>query len=101
MEFYKSYETLTEAINALRKEGYAEDFNLMHDSIGNREYKISSSEFKIDKFYRFEGDTDPADECVIYAISSETHALKGILVNAFGTYADPIASEIIEKLKMR
>lgn len=47
--------------------------------------------------YRFEGDTDPADEAVVYAIESKA-GLKGILVNAYGLYANTMSNEIIQKL---
>ena len=55
---------------------------------------------KIDEHYRFEGDTDPADETIVYAISSGKYKLKGVLVNAFGVYSDSASNELIEKLKV-
>src|SRR5271154_4145331 len=97
----EGYETLVDAINALRKEGYTADFNLRQNSLEWSDGKIEMlpNEFEIDKFYRFEGDSDPADEVVVYAISSRDHKLKGVLVNAFGIYSEGIADEIISKLK--
>jgi len=55
-------------------------------------------EFEIDRFFRFEGETDPADESILYAVSSDKYNLKGILVNAFGIYSDPVADDMIKKL---
>jgi hypothetical protein len=96
------YETLTEAIDALRKEGYTEDFNLKENCLQCREgrFKIFHDEFHIDKFYRFEGMTDPADQAILYAISSPAHSLKGLLVSAYGIYADSITNEMTEKLNI-
>ena len=92
------YETVTEAVEGLSKRGYDANFNLSSDYIACETLglKLSADEFQIDETYRFEGQTDPGDEMVVYAISSHT-GHKGILVSAYGPYADASAS-IIEKL---
>lgn len=51
--------------------------------------------------YRYEGMTDPGDQSILYAISSEKYALKGVLVNAYGIYADPVTAEMEKKLTIR
>ena len=98
----EGYDTLVEAINALKKEGYSADFNLRSNQIEwlDGEVVMSPEEFEIDKFYRFEGNSDPEDEVVVYAISSKDHKVRGVLVNAFGIYSEGIADEIISKLKV-
>jgi hypothetical protein len=98
-----AYETLTEAIQALRSEGYTEDFNLKENCLECREgkFRIFHDEFEIDSFYRFEGMTDPSDQTILYAISSPVHSLKGLLVNAYGIYADPVADEMAKKLSVK
>ena len=97
-----SYDTVTEAVNDLVKRGYAYNFNLKEDCIEckTHDLNLKPDEFKIDEVYRFEGDTDPADETIVYAISSTKHKLKGILVNAFGTYSDTASNDLIAKLKV-
>lgn len=96
------YETLTEAIQDLASKGYTHDFNVIaHQNClvcHNSKLSLSPDEFQIDSTYRFEGDTDPGDEMILFAISSSTHGVKGIVVNAFGIYADSESSEIVEKL---
>jgi len=67
----ESYDTLTEAINALRKEGYVADLNLKQNGIEFQKRIHEPSEFKIDKIFRFEDNTDPSDQAVLYAISSD------------------------------
>ena len=96
----ESYNTLVEAVEGLEKEGYTEEFNLKQNYLesSNGKFQILHHEFEIDKFFRFEGDTDPADESILYAISSLKYNLKGVLVNAFGIYSDPIADELMKKL---
>ena len=97
----ESYDTLTEGINALRKQGYTEDFNLNHNSLEvlTRGHEVYHDEFKVDKFFRFEDNTDPDDQSILYAISSEKYSLKGILVNSYGIYSESFSNEMMNKLK--
>jgi len=92
-----AFETLTEAIKNLNERGYTLDFNLEENCIICNEEKFHPEDFEITETYRFEGETNPSDESVIYAIESRT-GLKGILLNAFGIYADPMSDEMIKKL---
>lgn len=98
-----SYETVTEAISELRKRGYTEDLNIPQDEdcliCQGLNTQLSPEEFEIDETYRFEGDTDPGDEMIVFAISSVMRNIKGTLVNAYGTYSDSHATEIIARLK--
>ncbi|MEP7321239.1 MAG: phosphoribosylpyrophosphate synthetase [Saprospiraceae bacterium] len=97
----ESFETLSETMTYLREQGYTEDFNLKQDCIEclDGKYKILIDEFNIDQVYRFEGDTDPADESILYAISASKFNLKGVLVHGYGIYNDTTTSEMTEKLR--
>ena len=99
----KSAETLTETINELKSEGYTEDFNLAPDCLECKggTFQIFHDEFEIDKYVRFEGISDPSDEMILYAISSDKFQMKGTLVNAFGVYSEGTTHEMVEKLKVR
>ena len=92
-----AFDTITEAIEDLRRRGYRMDFNLEENCIVCHEDKFDPSEFEIVEVYRFEGESDPADEAVVYAIESH-NGLKGILVDAFGVYSDSMSDEMIKKL---
>lgn len=96
-----NYDTVTETVNDLSKRGYTYNFNLGDDCIECKTHNVSlkPDEFQIDEIYRFEGDTDPADETIVYAISSIKRKLKGVLVNAFGVYSDSASNELVAKLK--
>jgi len=48
--------------------------------------------------YLYEGNTDPADELAVYAISSK-HGMRGIMVAVRGRDDDGTTSEILLKLK--
>lgn len=99
----KQYETLTEALVGLREEGYTEDFNLLEDSLACQAgmIRVFAQEFHVDKWYRFEDNTDPSDQAILYAISSDKHRLKGVLVNSYGIYSDSSANALLEKLKVQ
>lgn len=95
--------TLIEITDELRSEGYTEDFNLKQNCLECRsgDFKFFHDEFQVDKFFRLEGATDPSDEVIVYAISATSQGMKGILVNSYGIYADPIASEMLDKLSFK
>jgi len=99
----RSYTTLTGTMNELRKEGYTEDFNLQQNCLECRdgEFKVFADEFMVDKYFRFEGDSNPSDSAILYAISSNSKKLKGLLVNAYGIYSEPVTDEMLEKLEIR
>jgi hypothetical protein len=100
MSIEEQYDTLTQAIEALRLQGYTEDFNLQSNCLDCRrgEISLSPDEFEIDKVFRFYGANDPGDESVLYAVSSIDGTLKGVLVNGYGATADELDSAMVEKL---
>ncbi len=99
----EAYNNLIEGLEGLKKQGYVEDFNLREDCLECRSngFKMFHDEFEVDKFFRFDNDTDPADQSILYAISSHKHNMKGILVNSYGIYSDPVADEMMGKLEIK
>ncbi len=95
-----SYETVTEALSDLAKRGFTQSFNIKTDAIecSDINIKLRPDDFEVVEVYRFEGNSNPDDEEVVYAIESKD-GVKGVMVNAFGTYADEISAELIKKLK--
>jgi len=95
--------TVSEVINLLRKDGYVEDFNLQQNCLQcrNGHFSVLHNEFIIDKVYRFEGNSDPADEATVYAISSPKYGIKGVLVNGAGIYTDSLTDEMLKSLKIK
>jgi len=96
------YDTVTAALADLDSRGYNLDFNLTPHALECKEIDLllMPEEFEIDEVYRFEGMTDPADSSVVYAISSNVGNLKGVLVDGYGVYAENVAPELLEKLKI-
>lgn len=98
----ESYDTVVRALDGLKKRGYTTDFNLAFDKLICNETKVylDPDEFEITEVYRFEGETNPSDEAVVYAIESKSKDMKGVLVNAYGVYADPLSDAMVKKLSM-
>lgn len=96
-------DTLSQVIEQLRKEGYEEDFNLQQNCLECRQgdFKVFHDEFVIDRIYRFEGESDPADEATLYAISAPKYGIKGILVNGAGIYTEDITDEMLNSLQIK
>ena len=95
------YDTVTKAVSGLRDRGFSEDFNLKETylEVASSKKQLSPKDFEIVEFYRFEGDSDPGDMNIVYAIESRD-GMKGILIDAFGTYSDPVSQELVKKLNV-
>ena len=99
----ESYGTLAQTMSGLKNEGYTMDFNIHDECIvcHQNQARLSPDDFEIDKVYRFEGESNPDDEAVLYALSSSKFGVKGLLVNGYGISADEGSSALIEKLHRR
>lgn len=96
----KNYDTLSEAINDLQKRGYTYDFNLKSECLecSSEKLKIHPEDFHVDEIHRFEGMSSAGDNSILYAISSNAQ-VKGLLVDAYGMYAENISEAM--RLKLR
>src|SRR5215831_16598533 len=92
-----AYDTVSAAVAGLKSRGFTIDFNLKDNCLVCQEDKFNVDDFEIVEFYRFEGDSDPADEAVVYAIESNK-GHKGVLVNGYGPTSDAMSAEMAEKL---
>lgn len=96
-----TFDTMSEAVAGLRQLGYSYDLNLEDTCLRYAEGQLVlyPDDFQIDYVFRFEGETDPGDENVVYAIASPLYAVKGILVSAYGVYADAMCEQMLRKLQ--
>ena len=97
-----TYDTIVDGINGLKQRGYNIDFNIAFDKIicSDNNYSLNPDDFEITEMYRFEGNTDPSDEDILYAIESKDGKLKGIITSAYGMYADGASTDMLKKLSM-
>ena len=96
----ENFGTLSETINGLVKLGYTHDFNIKDECIvcHRTNTTLLPDDFEIDQVYRFEGDSDPEYQSILYAISSTKFDVKGTLVNGYGISSDESTTKLIEKL---
>lgn len=100
MEPNYQYDTITEAIQAFRAKGFTLDFNLEENCLSCVNGKFETDDFKIVEVFRYDGNTDPADEAVVYAIES-SKGDKGILVASYGAMSDSYSNRMLAKLSMK
>lgn len=96
----KNYDTLSEAIKDLHQSGYTYDFNLKSECLecASLKLEINPEDFEVDKTYRFEGMSSTDDNSILYAITAK-NGIKGLLVDAYGVYAENISEEMRKKLR--
>jgi hypothetical protein len=86
------YTTVLEALEELKEKGFVYDYNINHEHIvANPEY------FSIEHVYRYEGDSDPDEESIVYGIISITGD-KGVFVSGFSANSNNKAAQILGKL---
>jgi hypothetical protein len=86
--FLKSMVTcLSKVVN----DGFKEDFKATSGGLKSvsTDKLYSADQVRVISFFRFEGFSDPDDNAVLYLIETDD-GLKGTLVDAYGTYADPL-----------
>jgi hypothetical protein len=83
------YKTMAEAVEGLRGRGFTTDFTVANESgdVTGGDRAFTSDDLTIVEHHRFEGMSDPDDSSVIYALEA-SNGLKGILVDAYGAYAN-------------
>ncbi len=99
----KNYDTLSEATNNLKKRGFVLDFEQKGTHLEctqQKDLKLDPGKFDIVEYHRFEGMSNPDDNSVVYAIESDD-GKKGLLVDAYGVYADEYSPEMLKQLDIR
>jgi hypothetical protein len=86
------YTTVLEALEDLKEKGFSHDFNLHYDII-----VANPENHTVEHVYRYEGDSDPDEESIVYGISSIS-GVKGVFVSGFSANSDDETSKILEKL---
>ena len=94
-----AYDTLTEALAALRRQGFTLDFNLRPDRLHCPQLALDlfPDDFELVAAYRFEGPTDPADAAVLYALEGRG-GVRGTLVDGYGASAEALSPALARKL---
>src|SRR3954447_25812986 len=95
--------TVTEAIELLRGAGYTDDVDLIDDHVrcARTASSCELSAVQIDRTFRFEGDSDPADEAIVLGLRFPNSDVRAVLVSAFGQDAEPEVADFLAGLRSR
>ena len=97
----KSYKTLAEAVEGLRKRGYTANFELLNKTFKavNSGKTFTPGELTIIEHHRFEGVSDPDDMAVLYVIEAKD-GTRGTIADAFGPQANPDLGAFLKQVKI-
>lgn len=92
-------ETLAQATARLVEAGFADSFRAETGGLraldADRLYR--PEELVVEEIVRFEGESDPGDEAVLFALRAGD-GLKGTYSVAFGTHMPPADAEVVPRL---
>ena len=93
--------SLAECLEYLAKKGFIEQFRVEEDKLkaSTDETKYGPEDVKAVNFYRFEGNSNPDDTSILYAIET-IDGRKGTLTDAYGMYADPEVGEFVQAMEI-
>ena len=83
----------------LEKQGFTSQFEIHGKSLISLKTNscYSADQVQITHFYRFEGESNPEDSAIMYAIETFDKE-KGTLVDGYGTAADTATADFIRKV---
>ena len=93
------YKDIADAVESLKEKGYTYSYELDDNAINCRELgkKYDVEELSIVESYTHDTGTDPGSESTVYAIESDSNE-RGLLIIAYGVYADPQKAKLIDRL---
>jgi hypothetical protein len=81
-------------------DGYTDSFKVTKQGLTSaaKDRSYTPEQVRVINFYRFEGESDPGDNSILYVI--ETHdGLKGTLIDAYGPYADAAVNKFMGEVE--
>jgi len=89
------YASVSKALEELKSMDFTIDFNLQEEAI----YK-HPEHYEILHIYRYEGDSNPDDEAIVYGIQSKTGE-KGVFVAGFSANSESEAAKVLHELSIK
>lgn len=98
----KAYTSVAEAVRDLERRGFTANFEFLGETFRALESgrTFRPDDLTIVEHHRFEGASDPDEMAVVYAIESRD-GTRGVLVDAYGVYANPDLAAFLEDVKIR
>lgn len=99
----QSLPTVTATLEALRRDGYTADYQIVDGELradgGNSACALD--EIVVERFFRFEGPSDPGDQMIVFALRDPISGVKGSMAVPYGPAADPAEFEHFQALRRR
>ncbi|MBE7173615.1 MAG: hypothetical protein INR73_23785 [Williamsia sp.] len=92
---------LQKCMQLLEEKGYTDEYEVREGNLHclTNDQVYTKKDVTAANFYRFEGESNPDDMSILYAI--ETHdGRKGTLVDAYGAYADARIGEFMKGVEI-
>jgi hypothetical protein len=95
--------TLADSVDRLTKAGYADWFKAEDGGLRSATNGCvhSPDEMRVDEFLRFEGETNPDDEAIVFALTCVPHGVKGTYTIPYGTTTPQADAEIVRHLQSK
>ena len=92
--------TLTQCVNKMMKDGYVDSFKVNSKGLLDQSNDITyqPEQVSIINFYRFEGQSDPGDNAILYVIET-SDGRKGTLIDAYGPYSDAAVNTFMQSVE--
>lgn len=92
--------TLTSCVNKVVKDGYVDSFKVTQQGLYSaaKDMNYQPEQVRVINFYRFEGQSDPGDNAIMYVIETED-GQKGTLIDAYGAYSDNSVNTFMDKVE--
>lgn len=87
-------------VNEFIAKGYTENFKVTVQGLyaPSREVYYQAPDIMVLNFFRFEGESDPADNAILYIIETND-GVKGLLLDAYGPYADKQVAAFFDQIE--
>ena len=89
------YASVLKALEELKAMDYIVDFNLQEEAI-----MTNPNNYKILHIYRYEGDSSPDEEAIVYGIKSNAGE-KGVFVAGFSANSESRAAQVLLELSIK
>jgi hypothetical protein len=94
-------ETLSEALTRLNAAGYTDEFRAESRGLKRLSNQMvhPPEAFRVDDVVRFEGESDPADESAVFALTLPADGTKGTYTVTYGPMMDSLDAVMVERLR--
>ena len=92
--------TLTGVTNKWTQNGYTDTITISPAGLYSveKDKTYGPADVRVVDFYRFEGQSDPADNCILYIVETKD-GVKGMVIDAYGTYADDDVTKFMKHVE--